>query len=147
MSAHQNIQLRLMIPHQHRRPCLLQPPLGILHVKPHAREGVHGPFEGARGSPLAEAAVADAGEERGGEGAVAGAEEEGEEGGGAAAVEFDGGGVEEEAEQDEALGEGEDGDEGYGEEGEEEEHGGGRDVVSESGGVACGGNFSSLAVV
>ena len=119
MSQKAHIQFTLMIPHEHRRPCLPQPILLVFNLKPHAGGEVHAPLEGARGGPLAEAAVAGEVEAGGGEGAVGGAEEEGEEGGEAAAVEFERVLVCESAEDGEELGDGEDDERGE-EEGEED---------------------------
>ena len=90
MPQNQHIQLRLMVPHENRRPRFIQPIALVLNLEPHARESQHGPFERLRSRPLSETAVASDVEGGGGESAVQGAEEEGEEGGEGAAAVFEG---------------------------------------------------------
>ena len=109
MPQKQHIQLGLMIAHKHRRPRPPQPIPLVLNIKPDSGEEVHRPLEGSGRGPLPQTPVAGDVETCGGEGAVEGAEDEGEEGGDGAAVVGDFVLGCEGAEEDEALGDGEDG--------------------------------------
>jgi hypothetical protein len=96
VSQHQHIKLRLVVPEQDSRSQVLplftlEHALWVLDLEPDAGVQQHSPLEGARGSPLSEAAVADDVQKSGRDGAVGCADDEGGEGGGATGVEVDGG--------------------------------------------------------
>lgn len=101
MTEEQDIQLRLVISNEDGRasgvqPATMGPSIGctaVIDVEPHAREQQHDPLEAARGGPLAQAAVAHDGQQRGRDDAVHGADQHGDEGGEPAAVELERGGM------------------------------------------------------
>ena len=112
MPQYQHIQLRLMVPHQHRRPRIPQAVPLIANFHPHPREEPHHPLETPRRGPLPQPAIAEDIEEGRGHGAVEGAQSESGEGGEGAAVVLEGrvGGEVGEAEEEldgEEVGEGE----------------------------------------
>lgn len=132
MSHGRDIQLRLVVAQQHRRPQLLprlalQRALWIVNLKPHAGEEQHGVLERARGSPLSESTIANDVQKSGCDCAVGCADNEGGEGGGAAGVVVDVLVFERAGEEVEGLGGEEDGD-GAADEDVGEDGGEGHDV-------------------
>ena len=132
VSHGRDIQLRLVVPQQHRGPQLLprlalQQAVRVLDLEPHAREQQHGVLERARGGPLSESTIANDVQQSGHDRAIGRADDQGGEGGGAAGVVVDVLVFEDAGEDVEGLGGEEDGD-GAADEDVGEDGGEGHDV-------------------